>query len=446
MPRYRFSVGQELIYGLTNVMTGKVEEGEVSRLQTGTLTATRHCLAVRQNADGSWHLVVWSDGERQVVRSGDEEDREEPVGDGASLTYCNVFPDGRYIPDDVLAFQATIRTLFPTLPRDAEALKNGWDAVKRDNGRSAHLTAAREAGPDGAWTFRGSRDNSPLDAIHQLATGSWRFTFDPKRGIVERSVYEASAVQVFHARQTKATSTTTVTHELREVRQHDENWVKQFAVDADRYFAAAKAAVTLRERVRREPKDVESLLTNASAAIEGVRGDFVLPLFRQQADAWLKSHAEFDKLELEAAKRRAEVLGAPSPEWQTADLAGNPHALKDYRGKVVVLDFWFRGCGACIAAMPQMKQLAEDFKNEPVVVLGMSVDEDEKDAKFVADKLKLTYPVLNAKSIREKYQVETMPTLIVIDQQGIVRHVELDPRHLREDIGRVVNDLLQKNK
>jgi thiol-disulfide isomerase/thioredoxin len=447
VPRFRLTMGQELIYRVTVVWAAKLDEGEVSRSQITTYTANRHCVVVRQNVDGSWHLVVWNDAERQVVKSGDEEDRELPVGGGASLTYCNVFPDGRYIPDDLLAFQDTLPALFPALPRDTEALKDGWDAVmKQGNGGFVRLTAAREPGTDGTWTFLGNRKSSPLDAIHQSATGEWRFTFDSKRGIVQRSVNEANTVQVFHARQTKATSTTTGTHELREVRQHDENWIKQFAIDADRYFVAAKSALALRERARQDPKNAEALLASASAPIKEVRDGVTLPIFRAQVDAWLMSYAESDKLELEAAKRRGSLLAAPSPEWQTTDLAGKPHALKDYRGKVVVLDFWFRGCGPCIAAMPQVKQLAEDFKNEPVVVLGMSADEDQKDAQFVADKLELTYPILNAKSIREQYQVQTMPTLIVIDQQGIVRHVELDPRHLRDDIGRVVNDLLKQQK
>jgi thiol-disulfide isomerase/thioredoxin len=61
-----------------------------------------------------------------------------------------------------------------------------------------------------------------------------------------------------------------------------------------------------------------------------------------------------------------------------------------------VLDCWYRGCGYCIDAMLEMKHFADDFKNEPVVVVGSNVDDDEKDAAFIADKMGLNYPTLLA--------------------------------------------------
>ena len=114
-------------------------------------------------------------------------------------------------------------------------------------------------------------------------------------------------------------------------------------------------------------------------------------------------------------------MNKPSPEWDTTDLAGSAVSLAGCRGKVLVLDFWYRGCGWCIRAMPQMKQVATHFQGRPVAVLGMNTDRDQADAQFVVDKLALNYPTLKAEGLPEKYGVRGFPTLLVIDQAGVVR-------------------------
>src|SRR5204863_5713937 len=105
-----------------------------------------------------------------------------------------------------------------------------------------------------------------------------------------------------------------------------------------------------------------------------------------------------------------------------------------YRGKVVVLDFWYRGCGWCVRAMPQTKQIAAHFKDQPVAVFGMNTDRNEEDAKFVVEKMGLNYTNLKAEGLPEKYKVQGFPTLISIDQQGGVGDIHVGySRPLREE-------------
>ena len=140
----------------------------------------------------------------------------------------------------------------------------------------------------------------------------------------------------------------------------------------------------------------------------------------------------------DSAKRRAEVIGKPAADWELKGLDGKTHSLADYRGKVVVLDFWYRGCGWCIKAMPQLNALAEQFQGRPVAVLGMNTDRKEADAKFVVDAMGLKYETLRAEGIPEKYGVQGFPTLILIDPEGKVRdvHVGYSPT-LRADVAKV---------
>ncbi len=130
-----------------------------------------------------------------------------------------------------------------------------------------------------------------------------------------------------------------------------------------------------------------------------------------------------------------------------------PAATADYRGKVVVLDFWYRGCGWCMRAMPQVKQLAQQFKDQPVVILGMNNDDDLADAQFVIDAFKLPYPTLKNHAtadddgISSKYAIDGFPTMVLIDQKGIVRDyiVGFSPE-LHDTLGAKISKLLDAKK
>lgn len=162
------------------------------------------------------------------------------------------------------------------------------------------------------------------------------------------------------------------------------------------------------------------------------------PALLAKADDWLKSGPEYKHFEEEA-----ETLNKKAAEWETTDIDGQKYSLMDYRGKVVVLDFWFRNCEPCIKAMPQMKETVAKFRDKPVAVLGMNTDQLEKDARFVVDKLNLNYPTLRAKGLPEKYDVHAFPTLVIIDQQGVVRdrHVGYSTNLLLE-VSKTINNLL----
>jgi peroxiredoxin len=148
---------------------------------------------------------------------------------------------------------------------------------------------------------------------------------------------------------------------------------------------------------------------------------------------------------VDSARRRADVVGKPAAAWELKGLDGKTHTLKDYRGKVVVLDFWYRGCGWCIKAMPQINALAGQFEGRPVTVLGMNTDRNEADAKFVSDAMGLKYATLRAEGIPEKYGVQGFPTLILIDPEGTVRdvHVGYSPT-LQADVAKVIEGLLPR--
>jgi thiol-disulfide isomerase/thioredoxin len=95
-------------------------------------------------------------------------------------------------------------------------------------------------------------------------------------------------------------------------------------------------------------------------------------------DAELKAYLEERAARSAAPRIKMLEPGAVAPDFTTTDLVGQPVKLSDYRGKVVVLDFWATWCGPCLNSMPHTQEVAAKYKDQGVVVLG-SCTSDARD-------------------------------------------------------------------
>src|SRR5437763_11559292 len=119
------------------------------------------------------------------------------------------------------------------------------------------------------------------------------------------------------------------------------------------------------------------------------------------------------------AAQRLLPVGSLAPDWTLKDVKGQPHKLSDYRGKVVVMDFWAVWCIPCHRLMPGMQKLHDDLSNRGVVVFGISTDEHGGDPAQLMKDRGYTYGLLlNGESIAEAYQVVGLPTVYVIGVDG----------------------------
>jgi peroxiredoxin len=84
---------------------------------------------------------------------------------------------------------------------------------------------------------------------------------------------------------------------------------------------------------------------------------------------------------------------ASTPEFTVSDAQGKKISLKDFRGKLVFLNFWASWCVPCREEMPAIERLYQEFKDKNFVVLAVSVKDRRQDAIDFAKELKLTYPV-----------------------------------------------------
>ncbi len=136
----------------------------------------------------------------------------------------------------------------------------------------------------------------------------------------------------------------------------------------------------------------------------------------------------------QAAERQQPKLGyqltalpepATAPGFSLEDIDGKKFSLKDYRGKVVLLNFWATWCPPCRREMPSMERLHQKFKNRDFVVLALNQMEDgDQVFTFVGDLgVDLTFPILFDKdsSVSRAYGVMGLPTTYLIDKKGNVR-------------------------
>ena len=113
-----------------------------------------------------------------------------------------------------------------------------------------------------------------------------------------------------------------------------------------------------------------------------------------------------------------------APDLRLPDLAGKMRDLKDYRGKIVLLNFWATWCPPCIKEIPSLNNLQQRFSKDEFVVLSVDVGEELKEIKTFLEHVPADYPVLvdTASSLTEPWQLQAFPSTYLLDRQGRLRY------------------------
>lgn len=107
-------------------------------------------------------------------------------------------------------------------------------------------------------------------------------------------------------------------------------------------------------------------------------------------------------------------------DFTLEDLQGNKHALSDYKGRVVFLNFWATWCPPCRSEMPSMQKLYETWNKDQYVMLAVDIREGKETVKSFAEKNGYTFPILLDQSgkVAGAYRVQGIPATFIIDEKG----------------------------
>jgi peroxiredoxin len=119
------------------------------------------------------------------------------------------------------------------------------------------------------------------------------------------------------------------------------------------------------------------------------------------------------------------LTGQAAPDFVLKSTAGTNLRLSEFRGDVVMINFWATWCGPCRQEMPLLDDLYTRYQRVGFNLLGVNIDDDSGRALQMVDELGVSFPVLfdEKKEVSKLYQVDAMPVTVLVDRHGTVRHV-----------------------
>jgi len=119
------------------------------------------------------------------------------------------------------------------------------------------------------------------------------------------------------------------------------------------------------------------------------------------------------------------AIGQKSPDFTLRSNVGKNLKLSELRGKVVMINFWATWCSPCRQEMPHFNRFYAQYTKAGFVMLGVNVDDNADKAKSMVQELKIAFPVVfdTGKHVSRLYDVDAMPSTVLVDRDGTVRHI-----------------------
>ncbi len=138
-----------------------------------------------------------------------------------------------------------------------------------------------------------------------------------------------------------------------------------------------------------------------------------------------------------------QLEGKDAPALEVGEWIGEEFKSEDLKGKIVIIDFWATWCGPCIAAMPHNTELAKKYAEQGVKLIGVCVSGDPEQMPKIVNDNGAKYPNAFAKGqqIEKDWPIQWYPTYAVVDRQGVVRAIGLNPNSIED----VLETLLEED-
>lgn len=169
-------------------------------------------------------------------------------------------------------------------------------------------------------------------------------------------------------------------------------------------------------------------LDAAAALVRRIKAEYPKTEAAAHTDEMLKQLEQFRAMqalrESMRAARDALKPGAEFPDFSVTDLNGKPLSLSQFKGKVVLVDFWATWCPPCVAEMPRIIATYQKYHDKGFEVIGISLDRDKAELLKYIEKNKIAWPQhfdggkAPGESLAEKYGAEAIPTTFLIGADG----------------------------
>lgn len=126
-----------------------------------------------------------------------------------------------------------------------------------------------------------------------------------------------------------------------------------------------------------------------------------------------------------ASAALAADAGGPAPAFTLDALAGGQVSLSQFKGQVVMVNFWATWCGPCQQEMPLLDQMYKKYKPAGFTLVGINVDKDAPPVKELLARKPVSFPVLldPANQVSKAFHVDEMPSSVIIDRKGDIRYI-----------------------
>lgn len=129
---------------------------------------------------------------------------------------------------------------------------------------------------------------------------------------------------------------------------------------------------------------------------------------------------------------RLELVGKPVPEITGTTTSGAAFDIAPWKGKVILVDFWATNCRPCLEDLPKLRELYAEFHSLGVEMVGISFDEEEAALSEFLERTRLPWTIVkNDNQTPERFRVDLIPCLLLIDRQGNIAATDVKVTQLR---------------
>jgi len=177
-------------------------------------------------------------------------------------------------------------------------------------------------------------------------------------------------------------------------------------------------------------------IEGAKASIEKIK-DFDVETYEQ----YTRGLAQILKQQEEEKSAGEHLVEGKEPfPIEGKDINGAAFKLADWKGKVVIIDFWATWCGPCMEEVPNLLTLYKAQHDKGLEILGISLDRDMAALKRTVEEKGMNWTILRDLALAQKWNVRSIPQTFVLDKKGVIRHIGLRDKELSEAVTRLLKE------